>query len=118
MQLVAYGVNHTTAPVDIRENIAFSPEALPEALTALKAEPGVVEAVIVSTCNRTEIYCHLEDDNAINVSEWLHQYHQAQANTLDNYPTSGSLMVVVCDSTENVLESGPSLDLVISSASC
>lgn len=85
MQLVAYGVNHTTAPVDIRENIAFNAETLPGALNALKAAPGVVEAVIVSTCNRTEIYCHLEDEDAIDVGEWLHQYHRAQAKTLDNY---------------------------------
>ena len=85
MQLVAYGVNHTTAPVDIRENIAFNAETLPDALNALKTAPGVIEAVIVSTCNRTEIYCHLEDDDAIDVGEWLHEYHRAQAKTLDNY---------------------------------
>ncbi len=85
MQLVAYGVNHTTAPVDIRENIAFNAETLPGALYALKAAPGVVEAVIVSTCNRTEIYCHLEDEDAIDVGEWLHRYHRAEAKTLDNY---------------------------------
>ena len=85
MQLVAYGVNHTTAPVDIRENIAFNAETLPGALYALKAAPGVVEAVIVSTCNRTEIYCHLEDEDAIDVGEWLHRYHRVEAKTLDNY---------------------------------
>ena len=85
MQLVAYGVNHTTAPVDIRENIAFNAETLTGALYALKAAPGVVEAVIVSTCNRTEIYCHLEDEDAIDVGEWLHRYHRAEAKTLDNY---------------------------------
>lgn len=85
MQLVAYGVNHTTAPVDIRENIAFSPETLPEALAALQSELGVVETVIVSTCNRTEIYCHLEDDKAIDIGKWLNEYHRAEATTLDNY---------------------------------
>jgi len=85
MQLVAYGVNHNTAPVDIRENIAFNAESLPKALAALKAEPGVVEAVIVSTCNRTEVYCHLDDEHTMNISEWLHQYHQQPANTLDSY---------------------------------
>lgn len=85
MQLVAYGVNHTTAPIDIRENIAFTPQMLPAALASLKAEPGVVEAVIVSTCNRTEIYCHLEDENTADISQWLHRHHQAQANTLDDY---------------------------------
>lgn len=85
MQLLAYGVNHTTAPIGIRENIAFNADTLPAALTALKACQGVEEAVIVSTCNRTEIYCHLKGDDAINVSEWLHQYHQLEARSLDQY---------------------------------
>jgi len=85
MQLVAYGVNHNTAPVAIRENIAFNADSLPMALAALKAQAGVVEAVIVSTCNRTEIYCHLDDEHPIDISDWLHQYHQQPTNTLDNY---------------------------------
>ena len=84
MQLVAYGINHTTAPVDIRENIAFNADSLPKALDSLKAEPGIVEAVIVSTCNRTEVYCHIEGEEAVNIGDWLHRYHQQQANSLNS----------------------------------
>lgn len=84
MELVAYGINHNTAPVDIRENIAFNADTLPQALRALKQRPGVQEAVIVSTCNRTEIYCHLDGDKT-DVIDWLHQYHAQPQNGLDNY---------------------------------
>jgi glutamyl-tRNA reductase len=74
MQLVICGINHNTAPVSIRENIAFNTEVLPTALNSLQQLDNVVETVVVSTCNRTEIYCHLnkDDDTVIN---WLHQFH-------------------------------------------
>ena len=85
MQLVAYGINHITAPVDIRENIAFNADSLPKALDSLKAEPGIVEAVIVSTCNRTEVYCHIEGEEPVNIGDWLHRYHRQQANSLNSY---------------------------------
>lgn len=85
MQLVTYGINHNTAPVNIRENIAFNADVLPAALASLKQHPNVVEAVVVSTCNRTEIYCHLDGDydNAINV--WLHQFHQQPSDSLNEF---------------------------------
>ena len=85
MQLVTYGINHNTAPVHIREHIAFNADALPAALASLKQSPAVVEAVIISTCNRTEIYCHIADDFDDNISEWLHQFHQQEAGSLDEY---------------------------------
>lgn len=50
------GINHGTAPVAIREQVAFDPQHLPEALDSLMREAGVAEAAILSTCNRTEIY--------------------------------------------------------------
>jgi len=85
MQLVSYGINHNTAPVNVREHIAFNADILPAALTSLLQCPGVVEAVIVSTCNRTEIYCHLDDEYPDTVKEWLHSYHQQTAHSLDDY---------------------------------
>ncbi len=85
MQLVTYGINHNTAPVNIRENIAFNADVLPAALDSLKQHPNVVEAVVVSTCNRTEIYCHLDGDydNVINV--WLHQFHEQPNDSLNEF---------------------------------
>ncbi len=69
MQLVVVGLNHHSAPLEVREKLAFSPERQPEALSDLAAQPGVAEAVLVSTCNRTEAYCRAED--AARVREWL-----------------------------------------------
>src|SRR5262249_34587042 len=61
MKLLIAGVSHKTAPVEVREQLAFRPEVLPEALENLKACEGVVEAVILSTCNRVEITLTTED---------------------------------------------------------
>ncbi|OUR73861.1 glutamyl-tRNA reductase [Methylophaga sp. 41_12_T18] len=85
MQFVTYGINHNTAPVNIRENIAFNADVLPAALDSLTQHPNVNEAVIISTCNRTEIYCHLNDDSDNTISEWLHQFHQQPDNALADY---------------------------------
>ena len=56
MTLIAYGINHSTAPIDIREKVCFGNEIMPDALNELKHQNGVYEAAILSTCNRTEIY--------------------------------------------------------------
>lgn len=56
MVLLCFGLSHATAPVEIRERVAFAAKDLPDALGELRALPGVQEAVIVSTCNRMEIY--------------------------------------------------------------
>src|SRR3954462_16045789 len=69
MALHVLGVNHRTAPLDVREKLAFPSEAQGEALADLAAQPGVAEAVLVSTCNRTEVYCRA-DDVAV-VRTWL-----------------------------------------------
>ena len=85
MQLAICGINHQTAPVHIRENIAFNDDVLTAALTSLRQQTNVVEAVIVSTCNRTEIYCHLEEHNSTVISDWLHTFQQQTTNTLDEF---------------------------------
>ncbi|WP_047395979.1 glutamyl-tRNA reductase [Chitinibacter sp. ZOR0017] len=69
MQLIVLGLNHQTAPVAVRERLAFNPEDMLPALTELVALKGVFEAAIVSTCNRTELYCHARDIDA--VTYWL-----------------------------------------------
>ena len=63
------GINHHSAPLEVREKVAFAPEQQGEALAALVGQPGVSEAVLVSTCNRTEVYC-LADDPA-GARAWL-----------------------------------------------
>jgi glutamyl-tRNA reductase len=63
------GINHRSAPLEVREKLAFAPERQPDALVAIAAQPGVAEAVLVSTCNRTEVYCRCEDTAAVRA--WL-----------------------------------------------
>ncbi len=60
MQLVVWGLNHKTVPVDIREQFAISPESARSGLRHLDEQPGIEETVVLSTCNRTEIYAVLE----------------------------------------------------------
>jgi glutamyl-tRNA reductase len=56
------GLNHRTAPVEVRERIAFDEQTLPDALDKLKRQPGVVEGLILSTCNRVEVSVTAEED--------------------------------------------------------
>ncbi len=76
MTLLALGINHTTAPVELREKVAFTPDSMVAALASLKALPGVQEAVIVSTCNRTEIYVDSPQLESESLSQWLASFHQ------------------------------------------
>jgi glutamyl-tRNA reductase len=82
MQLFTIGVNHTTAPISIRENVAFSDANLRHALSDLTAH-NVAEAAILSTCNRTEIY--VQSANAEPIVQWLAKYHQLDINNLQPY---------------------------------
>ncbi len=85
MPLLAIGINHTSAPVALREQIAFAPERLSEALRELQGVNPVSEAAIISTCNRTELYCCLEnlDDSA--VIDWLSRYHALSRAELEPF---------------------------------
>ena len=69
MPLYVLGINHHSAPLEVREKLAFAPDRQGEALSDLAAQPGVAEVVLVSTCNRTEIYCRSEA--TANVRGWL-----------------------------------------------
>ncbi|HET7570125.1 MAG TPA: glutamyl-tRNA reductase [Gammaproteobacteria bacterium] len=71
MPLFALGISHKTAPIAVRERVNFADDDIAPALAELLALPGVDEAVIVSTCNRTEIYCELVADTATEVEDWL-----------------------------------------------
>ena len=64
MNLIVIGVNHQTAPVEVREQFTISEARLPEALKTLAAQPGIEEAMIVSTCNRVEVVARARDANA------------------------------------------------------
>lgn len=78
MALLALGINHKTASVQVREKVAFAPEQLSTAHQLVCALPAVKETVILSTCNRSEIYCAVNDESASadDVLSWLSQYHE------------------------------------------
>jgi glutamyl-tRNA reductase len=78
MSLIALGINHRTAPVELREKVAFTGEHIADALRDLASLPSVNEAAILSTCNRTELYCGLEDERVDVVSDWLARFHQLE----------------------------------------
>lgn len=86
MQLLAVGLNHTTAPVALREQLAFAPEQIADAVTAARtwfarhdalSAKGNDEAAILSTCNRTELYCASGVNNPLEATaHFLADYHK------------------------------------------
>ena len=70
MTLLAFGINHTTAPLALRERVAFAPESLHGAMQEACAHAGLTEVAILSTCNRTEIYAASEGDERA-IQQWL-----------------------------------------------
>lgn len=85
MSLLALGLNHRTAPVDVRERVAFAPTGLDVALRDLLDHGGAYEAAILSTCNRTELYCGLKDADEQRIIRWLGDYHMLRTAELRPY---------------------------------
>jgi len=87
MNLIALGINHNSAAVEVRERVAFAPEQVNEALVDACAGAGVNEVVILSTCNRTELYAIVPDgialaDKAMQLIDWVANYHHLSAQEL------------------------------------
>ncbi|STY28387.1 glutamyl tRNA reductase [Legionella wadsworthii] len=83
MVFVACGLNHKTAPINVREKVALSPATQDSFMLRLLKLPGVHEAAILSTCNRTEIYCETQDPQSI--AHWLSKEHQIPLNSLSPF---------------------------------
>lgn len=83
MVFVAFGLNHKTAPINVREKVALSPLTCDSTLNNLVKIPEINEAVILSTCNRTEIYC--ETDAPHLLTEWLAHEHHLSIDQLSPY---------------------------------
>jgi glutamyl-tRNA reductase len=128
MALVLVGINQNTANIEMREKVAFPPEIVESALAEIYALPPIREVVIVSTCNRTEIYLDfVESDSAVpagdelakksqlvdrqeEVVAWLSTFHDLQAGELEqcSYSYAGEdvvrhLMKVSCGLDSMVL---------------
>ena len=103
MTIIALGINHKTASVELREKVAFSPELLSNALSQLASSEQFKETVIVSTCNRTELYCSLEHSNSQALLKWLADFHCIDTEQLEdnvyihqNQDAINHLMRVAC----------------------
>jgi glutamyl-tRNA reductase len=83
MSLTILGINHRTAPVSVREKVAFGPEQLPRALLETRSLPSVRETLIVSTCNRTELYCEVDEGGDKQIRDWLVGFHGLENEALD-----------------------------------
>lgn len=91
MSIITLGLNHKTAPVAIRERLSFSPESLADAVKSLSALRNIKEAAILSTCNRTELYCTTEDRDELTqqaidqIVEWLSQFHGLESTEINEH---------------------------------
>ena len=85
MALIALGLNHLSAPVALRERVAFAPESTGDALGDLLSQPGVREAAILSTCNRTELYCNVEPGAEASPFQWLHRHRELGGANIDEF---------------------------------
>ncbi len=87
MNIIIVGLSHKTAPIEIRERLAFSESSLEEALHRVKELPEIREGLIISTCNRVEIYANSSDNaqGPPRLSKFLSEYHQIPLEQIQKY---------------------------------
>ncbi len=86
MHILVSGVSHKTAPVEIREKLVFPEQEINKALEALLCYPDIDESVIISTCNRTEIYvvCRELDKGKDELIDFICSYHNLEKKNYKN----------------------------------
>src|ERR1700716_1626739 len=84
MRIQLIGVNHTSAPLELRERLAISESRLPDACRDLTAYPGIEEGMVISTCNRVELVTHTTN-GAADLRGFLHEHFQLRAEELDSH---------------------------------
>lgn len=85
MPIIVYGVSHKTAPIDVREKVAFDATELPAALSGARDAAGAREAVILSTCNRTELYLAAERLPGRQLAEWMVRFKALEPALVDGH---------------------------------
>ncbi|HWP01610.1 MAG TPA: glutamyl-tRNA reductase [Methylococcus sp.] len=85
MAILTLGINHATAPVAIRERLAFSAEQIRGALRQLIRLPHIDEVAILSTCNRTEVYCELEGGDEKPIVDWISRDRRLDREDFSRY---------------------------------
>jgi glutamyl-tRNA reductase len=110
MPLCTIGLNHKSAPVEVRERVVFAPDRLGDALRALRGRAGVREAAVISTCNRTEIYTVVESTAVSDgVIGWLAESHSIDQDWLRRYIYTHLDTEAVC----HLLRVTPGLDSLV-----
>ncbi len=109
MSLLAFGVNHETAPIELRERLSFAPDEVSTALADLLSCQGVEEAAILSTCNRTDVYCGVKESDIQVPLDWFHRFH-----TLNPHDSNGCLYTHVSqDAVRHMMRVASGLDSMI-----
>lgn len=108
MTLTALGINHKTAPVALREKVAFTPDSLVSVLASLKQIDGIEESVIVSTCNRTEVYVKGAGEAAL-LLDWLSAFHDVKREDIEQ----NSYLYQQEDAVKHVMRVASGLDSLI-----
>ena len=87
MNFLVLGLSHKTAPIEVRERLAFPEASLPGALQLVATLPGVREAMILSTCNRVELVTRAEEpgDLASLLAQFLSQFHDVPIQQIQPY---------------------------------
>ncbi len=108
MTLIAFGINHNTAALDLREKAAFAPEDMRQALAVAQEQAGLEEVAILSTCNRTEIYAESEPV-AETLLNWFAAYHRIPVSELgtSHYYYSGG------DAARHMMKVAAGLDSLV-----
>ncbi len=83
MNLYVYGMNHRSASLQVREQVMIGHERLPAALQSILSEEGILEAVIISTCNRCELYAIADDGQRL--GHWMQKQHHAAESEYEKY---------------------------------
>ena len=85
MGVIVVGLSHKTAPVDVREKLSFPEATAPDALKTLMGYEGIKESIILSTCNRVEMYVFAEDNDkgVEQVKKFIAEYHDLPSSSLD-----------------------------------
>jgi glutamyl-tRNA reductase len=84
MGIVVVGLSHKTAPIEVREKLSFPETTAPDALKALMQSPGIRECIILSTCNRVEIYAYAPDsaEGVEQIQQFISKYHNLTPKSL------------------------------------
>ncbi len=85
MYLFAFGINHNTAPVEIREQVAIAPEDVGDILRDITSSGAASEATILSTCNRTELYCGVDRADGETPASWFSENYRVPSVDIESY---------------------------------